>query len=589
MLKKLKIKSSLLLVTGITVGLSLLIIIFSLMALNTQRKEYEDMIASTVAANRQVDVCRLDVNVMVRRLTALTISESEADIRTNLERFNSVYSKFDQELDELLRLYPLDDNKAQQYADVLRQWMQLTPHFISLIESGDKEAAKDYINNELNPLSAKTVAPAEDMSSALDELEAAKKEHQHAKGVKIAFVLIAITVITTVFVLYIALKIIKGIVEPLGEVVHALDGYSQGNLSVPVTFESDNEIGAMCNSLRRSQDVLRTVIADVDHLLSDMAGGNFTTCSRAPEFYVGELESTLSSIKKINSSISSSLLELMHSAEQVFEGSEQVSAGAQSLAQGATEQASSVEELSATLEEISHHSNDNAKNSSLAMEHTNAASDMLTESTTHMENMVKAMDKISDSSKQIGKIIATIENIAFKTNILALNAAVEAARAGSAGKGFAVVANEVRNLASQSDEAAKATKALIQDSVASVEEGNDIVQSVVAALGKTKELTEQTVSDVGLVAEAAAKEADSIAQISQGIDQIASVVQTNSASSEEFAAASEEVSAQIGVAKNILARFELKDSGDSSAFGSYAAPECDSILEQGEFSDSSKY
>lgn len=588
MLKKLKIKSSLLLVVGITVGLSLLIIIFSLMALNTQREEYEEMIATTIAAKRQVDRCRLDLNIMVRRLNEAVLTDNESKLDECIARYHSVSDGFDEELQKLVDLYPFEDGNDQAYADALRKWLQASPNVITLLKSGERMEATNYINSELAPISDPTSAIAQKMSTALDDLESSAKKHQHEKGVKIAIALIAITVAATAFVLLLAIKIIKGIVAPLHEVVIALDGYSQGNLSIPVTFESENEIGEMCSSVRKSQEVLRGLIADVDHLLSDMADGNFATRSRNTGVYVGELESILESIRKINRSLSDAIQDLTHSAEQVSAGSDQVSAGAQSLAQGATEQASSVEELSATLEEISRHSKANASNSSLAMEHTHAASDMLIESSTHMEEMVRAMDKISDSSKQIGKIIATIENIAFKTNILALNAAVEAARAGSAGKGFAVVANEVRNLASQSDEAAKATKALIQDSVTSVEEGNNIVQNVVSALQKTKELTEQTVSDVSLVADAAVKEADSIAQISQGIDQIASVVQTNSASSEEFAAASEEVSGQMAVAKGILDRFTLANSDGSAP--RYTSTDYDAPVSQGEFVDSgSKY
>ncbi len=590
MLKKMKIKSSLLLVMAVTVGISLLIIILALSSMSTQRKEYEDLISTTIAANRQVEQCRLDVNIMVRRLNEAAISEDTATLEEAITRFNQVADGFDEKLQYLLKVYPFKDNLAQEYADTMRKWMQAAPNVISLIREGERMEAVNYLNHQLGPIGAPTAGIAQKMTAALDELEKSEKEHQHEKGIKTGIVFIVITAVATIFVLFLSLKIIKGIVGPLQEVVVALDGYSQGNLSIPVKFESNNEIGAMCNSVRRSQEVLRGLISDVDHLLSDMADGNFATRSRTPEVYVGELESILESIRKINSSLSGALQDLIRSAEQVSAGSDQVSAGAQSLAQGATEQASSVQELSATLEEISRHSQDNASNSSMAMEHTHAASDMLIESSNHMEKMVRAMDKISDSSKQIGKIISTIENIAFKTNILALNAAVEAARAGSAGKGFAVVANEVRNLASQSDEAAKATKALIQESVTSVEEGNEIVQRVVSALQKTKELTEQTVADVGLVADAAAKEADSISQISLGIDQIASVVQTNSASSEEFAAASEEVSSQMAISKSILDKFILAGSKGNASTAGHAASEYDYAGESGGFADSgSKY
>ena len=220
-----------------------------------------------------------------------------------------------------------------------------------------------------------------------------------------------------------------------------------------------------------------------------------------------------------------------------------------------------MEELSATIAEIANNSRKNAENSEQAMAHANDASGSLNESSEYMQQMVSAMEKISDSSAEIGKIIATIENIAFQTNILALNAAVEAARAGSAGKGFAVVADEVRNLSAKSDEAAKATKELIDRSIVSVKEGNEIVQKVSVALQATNERAGLVMSSVQEITKAAEEESEAIAQVTEGIDQISSVVQTNSATSEESAAASEELSSQAALMKELLARFKLRQDG----------------------------
>ena len=194
----------------------------------------------------------------------------------------------------------------------------------------------------------------------------------------------------------------------------------------------------------------------------------------------------------------------------------------------------------------------------MAQENAKQTGEQVTISGQQMEQMVAAMKDITEASQQIEKIIATIEDIAFQTNILALNAAVEAARAGSAGKGFAVVADEVRNLASKSDEAAKATKGLIENSVQATGRGSRIVSEVSATLKKTLDLVMQSNTAIGDIVKAVENDAESIAQVTEGIGQISAVVQSNSASSEESAAVSAELFTQVQVMEGQTKRFKLK-------------------------------
>lgn len=239
-------------------------------------------------------------------------------------------------------------------------------------------------------------------------------------------------------------------------------------------------------------------------------------------------------------------------------GSTQVSSGAQALSQGTTEQASSIEELASTIQLISDQVRQNADSALQAQQTIREVGGKLTKSNQEMQGLTEAMGEISSSSSQIGKIIKTIEDIAFQTNILALNAAVEAARAGAAGKGFAVVADEVRNLAGKSSEASKSTASLIEATISAVKGGASLADETAASLLEVVEGTQVIIAQINQIADSSAEQAASIAQVTLGVEQISAVVQTNSATAEESAATSEELSGQAQILKELVGGFKLK-------------------------------
>lgn len=371
-------------------------------------------------------------------------------------------------------------------------------------------------------------------------------------------VIIALCVIAVLSVLM-ALYIIKSINRPVKELDGVARKIAEGDLDQNITYSSKDELGTLSVNFNKTVGRLRNYVSYIDEIssvLRQIAGGNLVFDLTLN--YEGEFAKVKQALEEISRSLNDTLGQINQAADQVSSGSDQVSSGAQALSQGATEQASSIEELAATINEISTQVKDTAANANAVRQQTDMTGDQVATSNEQMQEMIAAMTEISDKSGQISRIIKTIEDIAFQTNILALNAAVEAARAGEAGKGFAVVADEVRNLASKSSEASKSTAALIEGTVQAVEKGTEIANATAESLFAVVESTKGVVSSVDKIASAADQQAESIAQVTQGIDQISSVVQTNSATAEESAAASEELSSQAQVMKGLVGRFTLR-------------------------------
>lgn len=354
----------------------------------------------------------------------------------------------------------------------------------------------------------------------------------------------------------------KSVSSPLKKITQAAERLEKGELGladgsrVQIGVSSNDEIGLLGELFEDTIGSLRAYIGEIADVLGAIAKGDLTPETR--QNYTGDFLAIKKSLDSILNALNDTMGQIAASAGHVSDGSDQVSASAQALAQGATEQASAVTEISTTITHISEGAKDTSAAAKEVGQITNQAGAQLGISMESVKELSLSMEHIASDSKQIRTIIATIENIAFQINILSLNAAVEAARAGAAGKGFAVVADEIGNLASKSDEAAKATKELIESSAVTIMGGGKIMDKVSEALERTGELAGTVTVKMEQMVDAVEKQTLAMEQVAAGVEQISAVVENNSATSQECAAASEELSSQSSMLKELIGSFRLQ-------------------------------
>ena len=369
-------------------------------------------------------------------------------------------------------------------------------------------------------------------------------------------------VVTVLFVIAFTLigirngiKLGRNVVKPIKAVVERLELLAAGDLhsDTPVP-ETNDETATLMDCLAETIQDLKIVISEIDNHLAELSDGNFLI--RVDDDFKGDFAQISASFRGIIEALSSAMRDIDGNAESVQKGATDLAGASQTLAEGATDQASAIEELTATITDISEKIYVNAQNAEKARTIVSDMNGQIIESNEHMKKNTEAMNKIREASDKIAEIIGSIEEIADQTTLLALNASIEAARAGENGRGFAVVATQVGVLADQSSEAARNTKDLIQNAIMAVEEGMQLANSTAESLLAVVDNARIVNDSMTEIAEASDNQALAAAQITEGINQIAGVVESNSATSQESAAASEELSSQADMLKELVGRFQ---------------------------------
>lgn len=369
---------------------------------------------------------------------------------------------------------------------------------------------------------------------------------------------IIICVVVCILVIAVSLKVSHSITAPVVKCANRLLTLSKGDLKSPVPqVKGKDETRILADSTAQLVKDFGQIVHEMEGVLGAIANGDLSR-EVSGQCYPGDFAVLWESLRVISEKLNSTMAGIISASGSVSTGSEQVASTAAVLSQGAMEQTDAIEELSGTISNMSTEAKGIAGLTGEAKDVVNGAGGKLQESGEYIDSLNYAMNQITESSNEISRIIDTIENIAFQTNILAINASVEAARAGESGKGFAVVAEEVRNLAIRSDQAAKATQELIGRSVRAVEDGSLVVEKVTDSVITAVQLASQAVEQMQQVAKAVDHQTEAIEQVATGIEQISGVVQNNSATAQESAATSQELSGQAEMLKHLVSSFRLR-------------------------------
>ena len=562
-MKNLKISKKIICTFAVVLLLTFVLGVVSLISTNDIASTSDNYVNISIPALSNLEEARRYIRIFQANILKAVCTDNKADLDKYVEEINTDREAFFSYLDSFLEYDPQFSDKVENIHTIMDDAASIREE---IIESSAKftyesnlEAYSLYLN-DYEPNLTKVTSILENLTTELGE--AINTRYNNAQSTKTFNIVIIVTVVVVAAVLVVVLTVIltKAIVPPITQIVDSMNLIANGLLKEAdgtITYRSKDEIGVLAHAARKVIRFFQNVLPSISDVCRNYGNGNFNCTCENYESYVGETSEIRDSLMYVRDNLSAALANVDQASNQLLSGAGEVASGAQSLAQGATEQASSIQELSETITSISDAIKENSENAAEASEKANAAGAEVQEVNTMMSELVSAMHEISEFSGETKKIVKTIEDIAFQTNILSLNAAIEAARAGAAGKGFAVVAEEVRNLAGKSAEAAKNTTRIIESTVNSIVSGNQLCAEVAEKMNKVGETAGKVTVINNKIADSSKKAADSIVKVTIGVDQISNVVQTNSATSEQSAAASEELSSQANMLKELVKKFSL--------------------------------
>lgn len=483
----------------------------------------------------------------------------------NIDYYNAYYQELnvDKNRDNALsKLQEIGLTKEEQsYIDQISQTsnnlVPLEEAAMKAVQEGRMEDAREAVYGQEYEASLLII------NSLTDTFIESMKERIH-KGVLvmgvIALIFDAICFIVLGIVIFTVIRnlkyIKKELISPILIVERQMDYIANGNLSTEFELEvNDSEIGLLAKSIHNTKDILKSVIGEISSTLKEMAKGRFDLTLH--ENYIGELSEIKQSFEEIFDELNDTFYQIQTAANHVNESSSQMAEAAQDLAEGTTNQASVVEEILASMNTIEDTIEEDAKEAKKSADVIADIGNSLGKSYEMLIHLKNIIDEMNKSSEQIGGIINTINDIASETDLLALNAAIEAARAGEAGKSFAVVAEQVKNLANASSEAAQNTTVLIESSLQLIQEGTKMAEVTAMDLNEVMSNTKESVNRMASIAESSQIKITQIREVTEGVNQIAVVVEMNSATAEETAASSQEQSSQAEILRNMIERFKI--------------------------------